>query len=370
MVYIKTSPELYHHGIQGQKWGVRNGPPYPLKAGAHSAAEKKAGLKKYGGMKKALDSGRNAAIAEQGGSEKKGLTPQQKKAIIAAAVGVAAAAGIGAGVYVAYRNHGVEALDQTFKALRPEDEGKKETYEAMKDVLKKSFGETGAVLKEGDVVHRMTPFADFSLDKTGDALFVAGAEKDRLAYLTMLPDREGTGKKYDVALEVMKEINIPGRDKATKIFNELYSEDPEFKNEIKESLMELLDKGNPKAPKLAKRAYVNQILDDNPLYAATTALAQPGKATSKVADKFKKAGYNAIADYHDIDDHFTDTPLIMFDPKGTLQMIGKQEVSKAFKLDALDQYMKADPNNMFNKIGNDMGVNPAYLKQLVKNNRI
>lgn len=22
--------ELYHHGIIGQKWGVRNGPPYPL----------------------------------------------------------------------------------------------------------------------------------------------------------------------------------------------------------------------------------------------------------------------------------------------------------------------------------------------------
>ena len=23
--------ELYHHGIPGQKWGVQNGPPYPLK---------------------------------------------------------------------------------------------------------------------------------------------------------------------------------------------------------------------------------------------------------------------------------------------------------------------------------------------------
>ncbi len=23
--------EIYHHGINGQKWGVRNGPPYPLK---------------------------------------------------------------------------------------------------------------------------------------------------------------------------------------------------------------------------------------------------------------------------------------------------------------------------------------------------
>lgn len=26
-----TSNELYHHGILGQKWGVKNGPPYPLK---------------------------------------------------------------------------------------------------------------------------------------------------------------------------------------------------------------------------------------------------------------------------------------------------------------------------------------------------
>lgn len=23
--------ELYHHGVAGQKWGVRNGPPYPIK---------------------------------------------------------------------------------------------------------------------------------------------------------------------------------------------------------------------------------------------------------------------------------------------------------------------------------------------------
>lgn len=38
--------ELYHHGILGQKHGVRNGPPYPLAENVHSASEKKAGWKK------------------------------------------------------------------------------------------------------------------------------------------------------------------------------------------------------------------------------------------------------------------------------------------------------------------------------------
>lgn len=36
---------LEHHGIEGQKWGHRNGPPYPLGYGNHSSAEKKANPK-------------------------------------------------------------------------------------------------------------------------------------------------------------------------------------------------------------------------------------------------------------------------------------------------------------------------------------
>lgn len=38
-----TNSDLQHHGILGQKWGQKNGPPYPLGASNHSAAEKKAG---------------------------------------------------------------------------------------------------------------------------------------------------------------------------------------------------------------------------------------------------------------------------------------------------------------------------------------
>lgn len=65
-----SSDELYHHGIRGQKWGKRNGPPYPLDTSDHSAAEKKAGY-----QKSIKPSGEPEEI------KKKGLTDKQKKLI-------------------------------------------------------------------------------------------------------------------------------------------------------------------------------------------------------------------------------------------------------------------------------------------------
>lgn len=38
--YVRRELELYHHGVEGQKWGKRNGPPYPLERSTKSSAEK------------------------------------------------------------------------------------------------------------------------------------------------------------------------------------------------------------------------------------------------------------------------------------------------------------------------------------------
>lgn len=68
---------LVHHGIKGQSWGVRNGPPYPLGSAAKSAKEKKADRsekKKY----TARSSGENIArrIISKKGDKKVGFAAE------------------------------------------------------------------------------------------------------------------------------------------------------------------------------------------------------------------------------------------------------------------------------------------------------
>lgn len=36
-----SSDELMHHGVDGQKWGVKNGPPYPLDKGHKTSGKRK-----------------------------------------------------------------------------------------------------------------------------------------------------------------------------------------------------------------------------------------------------------------------------------------------------------------------------------------
>lgn len=132
MLYVVYPDELYHHGIRGQKWHKRNGPPYPLDESDHSASEKKAGWKKSlsaGGEAKKKSNYRKQreAIASANYQKSYGVSKEKadklaeedveklKSIAKKAAIGVGVAAAIGVGLY-AYDKIGREYLDDTIKA--------------------------------------------------------------------------------------------------------------------------------------------------------------------------------------------------------------------------------------------------------------
>lgn len=67
---------LEHNGILGQKWGKKNGPPYPLGKGDHSAAEKNAA--KAAGVKVGKSSGKGS-IENVKKNKKPPLTEEEKR---------------------------------------------------------------------------------------------------------------------------------------------------------------------------------------------------------------------------------------------------------------------------------------------------
>ena len=132
VVVTRTSEYLEHHGIQGQKWGVRNGPPYPLDYEQHNVSEKsknpKGSLNNYENNNPKSKLGKledrptrykvkrktgNATVASGlestklkssgDNKERKKLTPEQKEKLIKALKIGAVAAGVALAAYGGYK---------------------------------------------------------------------------------------------------------------------------------------------------------------------------------------------------------------------------------------------------------------------------
>ena len=104
------STYMQPHGILGMKWGVMNGPPYPLGASDHSSSEKKAGWRRSLDKAPKREWKRSKDQKEdQTQSKHTGLTDQQKKAIKIGAAAVAAGLAVAGGVYL-YKTGALDKL--------------------------------------------------------------------------------------------------------------------------------------------------------------------------------------------------------------------------------------------------------------------
>lgn len=99
MDYLEYKNYVSHSGILGMKWGKRNGPPYPLKPGDHSAEEKRKNKGNYSQDNRPKNpnaSGKSTSsdiqkVPDDVYSGKKKMSPETKKKIL---IGAGITAGV------------------------------------------------------------------------------------------------------------------------------------------------------------------------------------------------------------------------------------------------------------------------------------
>ena len=348
---------LANHGIKGMHWGKRNGPPYPLGYSSHTAEQKqknpkalidgnentnpkKSKLKNQNGSKKKTDTRDNLEIdkdarflsslpngsklnktAKSNAKKTKFKNDEIHKNTKKILIATAAAAGIGAGIYLAYKYNAVERISNYIhgkssedgdgggnpiiktsvfpsaqKALPKPQHAALTLKEAVKDpnikkILNESLSEVDTILPVGTTIKRQTGNKDFDLKKTaGKAMYTTFKETDAAVYRQLLGDWAKTGERYEVTMKALNEIRMPSDVKAIEIFNRLWETNPEYKKSIIEEIQKV--SGLPKAA-------ATQVVEQDPFSRGMYTLVKGGKDADIFYAELRKEGYNAVRDYFD-----------------------------------------------------------------------
>lgn len=180
---------------------------------------------------------------------------------------------------------------------------------------KKMKDRIDGVIKTGESLQRIE-MRDTG-GKLHDVFYASKGEHDNKRYKNLLgfARKNQTGQAYIMKLQANEDIKIASKDKAAKIFGELYKNDPEFKREVADQVSShfngrnRINNINNVSNKNIKKMYEN--------FNANLVINNKSNESSvnKFYSKMKSAGYGAIQDINDMkySGYSAKNPLIIFD---------------------------------------------------------
>jgi hypothetical protein len=352
--YYNLDGELSHYGIKGQKWGEKNGPPYPLDASDHSSTEKKAGTK--GWTKEAKQENKKKSITNSDSQNSKNQYKKLKDDIKKTGKEYRKLNNQRNSAFAAWRKDYDTLDEQTEKAARnfylarrelqyakaktdlnkaPTEKSKRrlkleETYKkqgmtdeeaaayaARREKIEKYVAIAGATALTGVLAYAAYKNYKMSADgfiksgdnwyrvsindstKLNDFAYIADA-KDAGKYVGFygggqLKGMEGTQDIYQKTVKAVSDIKVASEKNAAKIFGETLKNNPDFAKALKNNGYMYDMKGDIDAVVNGK----NPLKLYKRFNTYVMALKKDDESVSPFVNAMKKAGYDAMYDYND-----------------------------------------------------------------------
>lgn len=294
--YVIYNGDLYHHGVKGMRWGVRR---FQRKDGSLTPAGKQKSKHRL-----ALEERyRNKGFTQKQAEDKANKRIKMEKVMLATAgLTVAACA----------------------------------AYAVNKNVKNR----TDQIIKTGEKLQRVERWD--TQGELHDTFFVSKGKHDNKRYkgLLAMNGHAQTGKAYLLKLEAQGDVKVASKDRAVKMFGEMYKNDPSFRDSVKEYTSSTFSGKNKVNPDKLTDKNIRKMYENFNSNLIRIRENSPSRPDNQFFNKMKSSGYGAIQDINDMkfSGYKARNPLIIFDNSN--KSIVTKTVSEISMEDALKGGMK------------------------------